>query len=92
MSDPTLFARSLSGQKRNSKVEARITDEMKFDLQRRCHDLSMSESDFLDRLIAMALYGFEHVRNLEQARLEQVCGLSGLQQAGQPIEPTGPVQ
>lgn len=79
--DSTVFARSLSGAKRTAKVEARITDEMKFDLQRRCHELSMSESDFLDRLIAMALYGFEHVRSLEQTRLEQVCGLSGLNHA-----------
>jgi hypothetical protein len=73
-----VFARSLTGAKRTAKVEARVTDELKFDLQRRCHELSMSESDYIDRLVSISLYGIEHVRSVELSRIEQVCGLSGL--------------
>lgn len=76
----TNFARSTTGSKRTNRVEARVADDLKFDLQRRCHELSMSESDYIDRLLSISLYGFEHVRSLEVARLEQVCGLSGLKQ------------
>lgn len=80
MTQPTdpVFARSLTGGKRTNRAEARITDELKIDLQRKCHELSMTESDYIDRLLSIALYGFEHVRSMELTRLEQVCGLSGL--------------
>ena len=77
MNDPA-FARSLTGSKRTNRVEARISDEMKFDLQRRCHELSMTESDYIDRLLSISLYGFEHVRSMELRRIQEVCGLSGL--------------
>lgn len=70
------FARSMRGAKRTAKVEARVTDDLKFDLQRRCHELAMSESDYIDRLVAISLYGIEHVRSVELSRIQQVCGLS----------------
>ena len=80
MNDPqnTNFARSMTGRKRTNRVEARVSDELKFDLQRKCHELSMSESDYIDRLLSVALYGFEHVRSMELQRIQAVCGLSGL--------------
>ena len=80
MNDPqnTNFARSMTGSKRTNRVEARVADELKFDLQRKCHELSMSESDYIDRLLSVALYGFEHVRSMELQRIQAVCGLSGL--------------
>jgi hypothetical protein len=74
----TNFARSMTGSKRTNRVEARVADELKFDLQRKCHELSMSESDYIDRLLSVALYGFEHVRSMELQRIQAVCGLSGL--------------
>lgn len=70
------FARSHTGAKRTSKVEARVTDELKFDLQRLCHELGMTESDFVDRLLNVRLYGIDHVRSVEQRRLEMVCGVA----------------
>jgi len=78
--DAPAFARSLTGAKRTAKVEARVTDDQKMDLQRRCHQLAISESDYIDRLVAMSLYGFDHVRSVELSRLEQVCGLSAFSQ------------
>lgn len=78
--DVPMFARSIGGQKRSSKIEARVTDELKFALQKRCHELSMTESDYLDCLVNMAVFGYEHVRSVEQKRLELVSGLSGLAQ------------
>lgn len=79
----TNFARSMTGSKRTNRVEARVADELKFDLQRKCHELSMSESDYIDRLLSVALYGFEHVRSMELQRIQAVCGLSGLDRGGQ---------
>lgn len=75
------FARSVVGGKRNSKAEARITDETKEDLRRRCNELGMTESDYIDRLICVSLYGIDHVLNLEQQRTRMVVGLS----AGSPL-------
>jgi hypothetical protein len=76
--DAPAFARSLTGSKRTNRVEARVADELKFDLQKKCHELAMSESDYIDRLLSVALYGFEHVRSMELHRIQAVCGLSGL--------------
>ncbi len=77
---PTAYARTMTGGKRDSKCEARITDDVKFDLQRRCHELGMTESDFVGRLIEVSLYGFDHVLKLERDRIGKVCGLSGFAQ------------
>lgn len=77
MSSP-MFARSMTGEKRTNRVESRVSDTLKFDLQRKCHELAMSESDYIDRLLSLSLYGFEHVRSIELSRLEQVGGLSGI--------------
>lgn len=76
------FARSMNGSKRTNRVEARVADELKFDLQRKCHELSMSESDYIDRLLSVSLYGVEHVTSMELARIHAVCGLSGLDSQG----------
>ena len=70
------FARTATGEKRSAKVEARVTDSLKFDLQRMCHELGMTESDFIDRLVQVRVYGVEHVQSMELKRIEIVCGLS----------------
>lgn len=72
------FARSCIGGKRSARVEARVTDEMKFDCQRKAHELGMSESDYIERLLAVALYGIDHVLSVERERTKQVCGMSAL--------------
>lgn len=69
------FARSVGG-KRSARIEARVTDELKMDLARKCHELGMTESEFIDRLVAISLYGLDHVLSIERRRTELVCGLS----------------
>lgn len=64
------------GGKRTAKCEARITDSVKFDLQRKCHELDVSESDYIDRLVCVALYGINHVISMERKLTLKVCGLS----------------
>lgn len=76
------FSRSCIGGKRSARIEARVTDEMKFDADKKAHELGMSTSDYLERLLAVALYGFDHVLNVERERTKQVCGLSALFQHG----------
>lgn len=75
------FARSVLGGKRTDRIESRVTDEMKLDLRRRCNELGMTESDYIERLVAVSLYGIEHVQMIEHERIRQVCGLSGLSPA-----------
>lgn len=78
------FARSVLGGKRTDRIESRVTDEMKLDLKRRCNHLGMTESDYIERLVAVSLYGIEHVQMIERTRIEEVCGLSGLAPAKVP--------
>lgn len=73
-----LFARSVLGGKRTDRIESRVTDELKLDLKKRCNQLGMTESDYIERLVAVSLYGIEHVQMIERKRIEEVCGLSGL--------------
>ncbi len=76
MFDNPMFARAtVAGTKRTARIEARVTDETKFDLARRCRELGMNESQFLERLVEVSLYGVEHVLSIERERIEKVCGL-----------------
>ena len=72
------LARATLGGKRTERIESRVTDELKDELRRRCAALGMTESDFIERLVAVTLYGVDHVQMVEQERLRAVCGLSGL--------------
>jgi len=38
----------------------------------------MTESQFLERLVEVSLYGAEHVLSVERERTARVCGLSEL--------------
>lgn len=79
MSKEIMFARStVSGTKRTARIEARVTDETKADLARRCREAGMTESQFIERLVEVSLYGAKHVLSVERERTAMVCGLSGL--------------
>lgn len=80
--DHPAFARSTMGPKRTSKIEARVADDTKFALARRVHELGMTESDFLDKLVCCTLFGVDHVVSIEQERIRQVMGLSAQVQTG----------
>jgi hypothetical protein len=73
--DEAQFSRSTLGGKKNSWVKGRVSDELKFDLARECHVLDMSESEFIEKLLAIRLYGKAHVDSLQQQKLDRVAGL-----------------
>lgn len=83
MNEPA-FARSAMGGKRSARIEARVTDETKFALAQRCHQIGITESDFITNLVELSLFGYEHVASVQQDRLRMVCGSSGLM----PAKPT----
>lgn len=78
MTQEAMLGRTAVGGKRSSKIEARVHDETKFDLTRRCHELGISESEFVASLVEVSLYGADHVLRMQQQRLSGVCGLSAL--------------
>lgn len=84
--DEPAFARSTLGGKRTAKAEARVTDELKFALDKRAHELGMTVSDYIERLLTVNLFGETHVLSVEAARTRAVIGLS----AG--AQPTGAAQ
>lgn len=73
--DAPAFSRSPIGGKRSSDVKARVSDETKMALQRRCAELGMTESDFIDRLLCVSLFGMEAVLNAESTKTRNVVGL-----------------
>ena len=72
------LGRSPLGGKKTARVDVRITDETKFDLARKCHELGISESDFVCTLIESSLYGMDHVLKVQRDRLLAVRGLAEL--------------
>jgi hypothetical protein len=69
------FARSAIGGKKTAEIKARTSDELKFTLQRRCHELGMTESEYIDRLVALSLFGEEHVLSVDREKTKGVAGL-----------------
>lgn len=78
--DLPMFSRSVVGGKKTSEVKARITDETKFALQRRCAELGITESDYIDRLLCVSLFGFNAVLKAEHEKTEKIVGLWGADQ------------
>lgn len=78
MGDPLpMFARSTIGGKKTEKLEARVSDELKEAVRRRWTDDGFgSESEWLEHLVAVACFGFEHVRMVHEQRLRRVGYLS----------------
>jgi len=76
MFDTPMFARTtVAGTKRTARIEARVTDETKMDLARRCRELGLNESQFIEQLVEVSLYGIDHLLSIERERIEKVCGL-----------------
>ncbi len=74
MNDTPAFSRSPMPGKRSSEVKARVTDELKFDLARKCHELGITESDYIDRLLCVSLYGLDHVLELDNQKTTKITG------------------
>lgn len=67
-----MFSRSPIGGKKTSEIKLRCCDDLKLDLQRRAHELRMSESELSELFIAIGLYGISHVRMVQDQRLRMV--------------------
>lgn len=69
------FSRSPIGGKKSAESKYRLTDEHKFLLQRRAHELGMNESELNELFSAIGLLGVDHVRMVQNERLDKVAEL-----------------
>jgi len=70
-------SKSVVGGKKIEKIEARISYELKEALRRKWVDAGFaSESEFLEMLIAVNVFGPAHVHSLLANRIHAVGGLS----------------
>lgn len=75
--DNVQYARSIDGGKKNSKAEARISDDLKEAFRRKWMDAGFeSESECAEMLIAVFTWGQEHVRTMQEQRLRRVSFMS----------------
>lgn len=82
-SQPPMFAKAIIGGKKNSKLEARVSDDLKEAVRRKWNDAGFeSESEWLEMLAAVACFGAEHVRMVQEQRLRRVSSLSDVIQTG----------
>ena len=76
-SNSPMFARAVIGGKKTAKLEARVSDDLKEAVRRKWHDGGFeSESEWLEMLAAVACFGTEHVRMVQEQRLRRVSLLS----------------
>ena len=72
-----MFARAILGWKKTEKAEARISYELKEDSRRKWMDDGFSsESEYIDFLMSVDVYGKDHVRSLIERRFSRVFSLS----------------
>lgn len=72
--DLPMFSRALFGGKKNSKLEGRVSDELKEAVRRRWMDMGFeSESAYLEFLAVCDCIGKDHVRMVMERRLGMVC-------------------
>lgn len=80
--DHVQHARSIDGGKKNSKAEARISDELKEAFRRKWMDAGFeSESECAEMLIAVFTWGQEHVRMMQERKIRRVSLVSDNAQA-----------
>lgn len=78
-----MFSRSILGGKKSSKLEARVSDELKEGVRRRWVDLQFSsESEYLEYLASVDCFGKSHIRMVLEKRLGMVSSLSDSAQTG----------
>ena len=72
-----IFSRSIFGGKKQSKLEARVSDELAELVRRRWVDLGFqSQSEYLEYVVAVDVVGPEHIRMVTDRRLSMVCKTS----------------
>ena len=74
-----LFARSVLGGKKRAKVDARVSDELKEGMLRRRIELGFaSESEYVDYVLSVDVFGAEHVQMVHETRLALVRRMSDI--------------
>lgn len=80
--DDMQYSRSVDGGKKNSKVESRVSDELKEAVRRKWMDCGFSsESEYIEKLCAISVWGAEHVRMMEERKINRVSLLSDTAQS-----------
>lgn len=70
---PVMFSRSTMGGKKTSKVEVRVSDELKDLLSRKWREAGYSsESEYVERLISIAVYGPEAVEAKQRSMMDAI--------------------
>jgi hypothetical protein len=74
-----LFARAVIGGKKSAKVDARVSDELKEGMLRRRIELGFrSESEYVDYVLSVDVFGAEHLQMVHESRLRAVCKSSDI--------------
>ena len=75
--DSIKTSRAIIGSKKIEKIEARVSYELKEALRRRWVDAGFSsESEYLEMLVSVNLFGADHVHSVMARRLDAVGHLS----------------
>lgn len=78
--DALQFARASLGGKKTAFLKSACSEELKELLMERLHKLrvstgrTFSESEYVERVVAISLLGYEHVQRIEQEQLRQLAG------------------
>lgn len=56
-------------------IKTRISARMLADLQTRAHSLGLTDAELLREIIAVSLYGVDHVASMHRERLMAAAGL-----------------
>lgn len=76
----TMLARSSMGGKKTAFLKAACSEELKDAVARKLAVMraetgrTVSESEFIERVVAIALFGYEHVAMVEQEQLRRMAG------------------
>lgn len=75
--DLPMFSRSVLGGKKSSKLEARVSDELKEAVRRKWVDMGFSsEAELIEYAMTVMCFGKEHVRSFHDRRLDMVGTLA----------------
>lgn len=84
------LARSCMGGKKTAFFKAACSEEMKEALARKLAVMraetgrTVSESEYIERVVAISLFGFDHVQMVEQEQLRRLAGSWAILGQGSP--------
>ncbi len=78
--DCAMLARSSMGGKKTAFLKAACSEELKEEVARKLAVMraetgrTVSESEYVERVVAISLFGFDHVQMIEQEQLRRLAG------------------